>query len=126
MPAHRPTAHVPTPHEPAAHRPGAASTTTTTDGQEPTFNQSGYSPTRTDLSAIASNYEICDASGFKARVDELVEQQWDGRLVLPKFYNSRHPMDLFRPQTKEKSRGPKSPEPDDGFLATNAVSASDL
>ena len=92
--------------------------------QDPTFGD--YAPTRTNLAAVADNREYCDKSGFLARVGEL-KTEWNGEDVLPKFWEARHPMDLYK-ATPSDSRYPasRSPEPDDTFLTTNEVDVTDL
>lgn len=66
---------------------------------------------------------ICDASGFKYPLKELVKQ-WDGALVHPQFLDTRNPQDFIR--ARPESVLPYSrPEPDDTFISA-PVLPSDL
>ena len=65
----------------------------------------------------------CQLSGFKAKPGELVER-WDGLMVLPQFWEARHPQD-FTKSVPETQTGSRRPEGADTFITT-AISAEDL
>lgn len=67
---------------------------------------------------------ICDRSGFKYPLKELV-RQWDGAMVHPKHLDRRHPQELIRART-ERPLPYSRPEATDDFLDTNEVTAASL
>lgn len=68
---------------------------------------------------------ICDLSGFKYPLRELVKQR-DGSLVHPKFADQPHPSDYPRTPRTERPLPYSRPEGEDVFLAINEVTAADL
>lgn len=82
-------------------------------------------PQNTNTFEGVSNYEICDLSGFKVPVGTL-RRTWDGFMVRPELWYSRHPQELVRSRT-EHPKGSPRPEQPDTFIADDAqVEASDL
>ena len=74
---------------------------------------------------VPSNYEICQRSGFRVPIGELVKE-WDGGWVRRQSYDPRHPQDFVRSKP-ERSHPHHSPEPTDAFIADDAqIEASDL
>ena len=67
---------------------------------------------------------ICDASGFKFPLRELV-RQWDGMLVHPRFLDKRNPQDFVR-TPRESTLPYTSPEGADSFVGTNEVTPGSL
>ena len=63
----------------------------------------------TTVSVNPSHSEICDLSGFKAKVGQLVPT-WDGLMVLPQFWEPKHPQLMIRSRP-EKQTGALRPEP---------------
>ena len=60
---------------------------------------------------------ICDASGFKVKLADLVKQ-WDGAMVARRFVDRRNPQDFVR-GVPDKSALPFSrPESPDVFLSS--------
>lgn len=68
---------------------------------------------------------ICDLSGFKFPMAELV-RQWDGALVHRRFVDKRNPQDFVRAVPDGRPPIRSRPEPADSFLGTNDVTADDL
>ena len=66
---------------------------------------------------------ICQVSGFKAKAGELIER-YDGLMVLPQFWESRHPQDMVRTKP-DRTYGAQRPEPADTFVSTSTA-PSDL
>lgn len=58
---------------------------------------------------------ICDASGFKIRRSDAV-QQWDGAWVHKDFCDVRHPLEDPREASKARPVYPTRPEPTDVFV----------
>jgi len=71
------------------------------------------------------HYVICDRCGFKVRRSQ-ARRTWDNLIVCPVDFEERHPQD-FRTGRKDKIYvdEPRS-EPENTFLTTNQVVASDL
>lgn len=67
---------------------------------------------------------ICDLSGFKFPLCELV-RQWDGALVHHSFVDKRNPQDFVRSHPEHQLPYSR-PEAADDFLDTNEVTASSL
>ena len=67
---------------------------------------------------------ICDASGFKFPLSQLVKQ-WDGAMIHPRFLDRRNPQDFVRAKP-EKPLLNGRPEAADTFLGTNEVTSEDL
>lgn len=67
---------------------------------------------------------ICDASGFKFPMSELV-RQWDGMLVHYRFVDKRNPQDHLRAKPDNRMPPRSRPEPEDTFI-TDQVTADDL
>lgn len=68
---------------------------------------------------------ICDASGFKFPLRELV-RQWDGLLVHHRFVDKRNPQDHVTGVRDDQSLPVSRPESADVFLTTNEVQPEDL
>lgn len=68
---------------------------------------------------------ICDASGFKCWASETVIQ-WDGKRVLRRFYDERHPQDFRRTIRENTSVPDPRPESADVFLAVGDVTQETL
>jgi len=87
-----------------------------------------YAPTNTDAIEIASNYEICDRSGFKVKAGSL-KKEWNGLMVKPEYLEARHPQDFVR-VPPEREKGSPRPEQEDQFIDDdvypNGVSSDDL
>lgn len=91
-----------------------------------TFGDYGALITNSDATtSVPSNYLICDRSGFRASFSEGLVTEWNGRMVLRRFSEGRHPQDFVRAVTETNRSSPR-PEQADTFLSTNEVSASDL
>jgi hypothetical protein len=89
----------------------------------PTSPEDG--PQNTNTISVASNYEICDRTGFRVPVGELVKE-WNGSMVRRKSWEARHPQDFVRGRP-EHPRGSPRPEQADTFIADDEqVSASEL
>lgn len=74
---------------------------------------------------VPSTYEICDRTGFKVPVGELV-QEWNGAMVRRLSWEPRHAQDFVRGRT-ESLKGSPRPETTNSFIADDAqVEASDL
>ena len=74
---------------------------------------------------IRDHRVICDRSGFKAWRSEC-KKEWDGKLVLKRFWRPRNPLDFAPPVlTPEPITDPR-PEGADYFVGVNEVQASDL
>lgn len=71
----------------------------------------------------ASQYEICDRTGFRVMRGTLIKQ-WDGAMVRPKSWEARHPQDFVR-GVPEHQKGSPRPEQEDQFIEVE-VSAEDL
>lgn len=78
-----------------------------------------YSESNSNATAHASNYEICQASGFRYPSGTLVKQ-WDGLMVHPRFLDHRHPQDFVRGRP-ERPKPSRSPEVAESFLATSSI-----
>ena len=77
-----------------------------------------------------NNINACDYSGFQAKPGELVKASRD-RMVLPRFWEDRHPLDTRPPPRTRSAQGPLRPEPinDERFVDVeypNGVTAEDL
>lgn len=57
---------------------------------------------------------ICDVCGFKFKADQL-KKRWDGFYVCSGDFETRHPMDLYRYQSKEKPLPWTRPEAKDEY-----------
>jgi hypothetical protein len=80
-------------------------------------------PQNPNAVSVPSNYEICDRTGFRLPRGTL-RKQWDGLMVRPQSWESRHPQDFVRARP-ERPKGSPRPEQTDQFL-TAEVSAEDL
>jgi len=58
---------------------------------------------------------ICDASGFKCNLRDLV-RQWDGAMVLPRFRDKRNPQDFVRGVPDKQDLPFARPESPDVFI----------
>lgn len=68
---------------------------------------------------------ICDASGFKYPMSQLV-RQWDGALVHHRFVDKRNPQDFVRGVPDSRAPQRARPEAPDTFLAINQVTKDSL
>jgi len=68
---------------------------------------------------------ICDRSGFKAWRSEC-KKEWDGKLVLKRFWRRRNPLDFPPPAIPAQSIEDARPEGTDRFVGVNEVKAIDL
>lgn len=68
---------------------------------------------------------ICEFSGFKVPVDELV-RNWDGAMVHYRFVDRRNPQDFVRGVRDDQTLKVSRPEAPDVFLGTNDVTADSL
>jgi hypothetical protein len=68
---------------------------------------------------------ICDLSGFKYPLRDLVKQR-DGSMVHYRFADKPHPSDYPRPPRVERPLPYSRPEGEDVFLDIGEVSAADL
>lgn len=67
---------------------------------------------------------ICDASGFKVKLSQLV-RQWDGALVDKRFVDRRNPQDFVRGVRDDQSLPYSRPEAPDTFISS-PVTPDDL
>jgi len=75
--------------------------------------------------AIPSNHEVCQRSGFRVKIGELVKE-WDGGYVRKESYDARHPQDFVRSKT-DVGKKSVSPEPAISYIADDEqIEASDL
>ena len=68
---------------------------------------------------------ICEASGFKFPLSQLV-RQWDGALVHRSFVDKRNPQDFVRGVPDNQAIPNPRPEAPDAFLSDNEVQPGDL
>ena len=68
---------------------------------------------------------LCDRCGFKVRASQ-TRMTWDGLRVCLRDWEPRHPQDFKRGKVDQQNVPNPRPEPDEVFLATNDVQASDL
>lgn len=68
---------------------------------------------------------ICDASGFKCWASDTA-MQWDGKRVLKRFLEQRHPQDFLRAVPDDQTVKNARPERADVFLAVGDVTPDDL
>lgn len=68
---------------------------------------------------------ICDRSGFKAWRSEC-RLEWDGKLVLKRFWRPRNPLDLPPPTIEQEPLENPRPEGTDYFVSVNEIQPSDL
>lgn len=68
---------------------------------------------------------ICDASGFKCWASDTV-MPWDGKRVLRRFAEQRHPQDFLRAVKEDTTVKNPRPEREDVFLDVGDVTAADL
>lgn len=73
-----------------------------------------FSPENDNTVEVPSNYEIDDRTGFRMPRGALVKQ-WDGAMVRPKSWESRHPQDFVR-GVPERQKGSPRPEQIDRFI----------
>lgn len=76
------------------------------------------------MSAGPPQQGICQLSGFKFPMSELVKQ-WDGAIVHRRFVDKRNPQDFVRGVPDNQRPNRVSPEPPDVFIST-PVTADDL
>ena len=84
-------------------------------------------PTNANTEDPEANYEICDRTGFRVPAGTL-KKEWNGLMVRPESWESRHPQDLIRGRP-ERDGGSPRPEQADRFiedLYPNGVQSSDL
>ncbi|HKR17721.1 hypothetical protein [Rhizorhapis sp.] len=68
---------------------------------------------------------ICEASGFKYPLSQLV-RQWDGAMVHRSFVDRRNPQDFVRGVPGNQAIPNARPESPDTFLSDNEVQPGDL
>lgn len=68
---------------------------------------------------------ICDASGFKGWASDTVIQ-WDGKRVLKRFAEQRHPQDFLRGVKEDVTVKNARPDTDPVFLSPGDVTPADL
>jgi hypothetical protein len=88
----------------------------------------GTAITNTLASETASNYEVCQRTGFRLPAGKL-EREWTGLYVRPDSIESRHPQELLRMRAHEKPHDPGNPEPDDRYVEDvypSGVAVTDL
>ena len=68
---------------------------------------------------------ICEASGFKYPLSQLV-RQWDGAMVHRSFVDRRNPQDFVRGVPDNQTIPNARPEAPDVFLAVGDVTPEDL
>lgn len=68
---------------------------------------------------------ICEASGFKYPLSQLV-RQWDGAMVHRSFVDKRNPQDFVRGVPDNQTIPNARPEAPDVFLAVGDVTVEDL
>lgn len=68
---------------------------------------------------------ICDASGFKVPLSNLV-RQWDGALVDRRFVDRRNPQDFVRGVPDRQDLPYSRPESPDVFISPGDVKPEDL
>lgn len=74
---------------------------------------------------VPSNYEVCQRTGFRVPVGELVKE-WNGLMVRKESYEARHPQDFVRSKHEHQKASP-SPELTDVFIADDEqIQATDL
>lgn len=71
-------------------------------------------PQNTNTVSVASNYEICDRTGFRVPVGELAKE-WTGAMVRRESWEARHPLDFVRGRA-EHAKGSPRPEQVDTFI----------
>lgn len=92
----------------------------------PTFPSSNDTGPENENTYVGpSNNEICDRTGFKVARGTL-RKEWNGAMVRPESFESRHPQDFVRGRS-EQPKGSPRPEPADRFIADDdQVSVNDL
>ena len=91
-------------------------------------NQLLLPPTNANATEEASNYLICERSGFRVRVDEGLKTEWNGLMVRAKDWERRQPQDFVR-SIREDKQGSIRPEAPDRTIAEvfpNGVTQDDL
>lgn len=66
---------------------------------------------------------LCDECGFKFKSSDL-RKRWDGLMVCPDDWETRHPQDFLRPITDEYPLPWTRPDPGDTFLFVCTVVTS--
>lgn len=75
---------------------------------------------------VSGDYNrICERTGFKVKASQTLKE-WTGRIVRKESFELRQPQDLIRVRPERQMVHDPRSEPDDNFLATNEVVASDL
>jgi hypothetical protein len=78
--------------------------------------------------ATASNYEVCQRTGFRVKTGRL-RKEWTGTLVREASHEHRHPLDLLKIKAEITSTALRNPEPTDVFVESaypSGVSQSNL
>lgn len=68
---------------------------------------------------------ICDRSGFQAWRSQC-RKEWDGKIVLKRFWRRRNPLDFAPPSITETPIADPRPEGTDYFVGVNEVQPNDL
>jgi len=68
---------------------------------------------------------ICDLSGFKVKLSDLV-RQWDGAMVDRRFVEKRNPQDFVKGVADRSDLPFARPESPDVFVSPNEVTPEDL
>lgn len=68
---------------------------------------------------------VCDRTGRKFKRSQC-RKTWDGLIVRKESWEPRHPQDFLRARPDHQQVSDPRSEPDDYFLSTNEVQASDL
>lgn len=89
------------------------------DNEVPSGTFGSYAESNSNATTHPSNYEICQASGFRYPAGTLVKQ-WDGLMVHPRFLDHRHPQEFVRGRP-ERPKPSRSPEVTEEFLAVSYI-----
>lgn len=89
----------------------------------PTVIDPGTAIANPNAVLYASQYHICDRTGFKVPAG-MLRKEWTGAMVRPQSWERRHPQDFIRARP-EHHKGSPRPEQTDTFITTE-VDAEDL
>jgi hypothetical protein len=88
----------------------------------------GTAITNPTASETASNYEVCQRTGFRLPAGKLI-REWTGLYVAPAVWEARHPNEALHVEARERPHDPGNPEPDDRYVEDqypSGVSSADL
>lgn len=74
---------------------------------------------------LGDSKATCDSCGFHFKQSEL-RKRWDGAMVCPADFETRHPQDLIKPRSERNHVKDARPEPAYRFLGTNEITTDDL